>query len=475
MNNIKVNHFKCFDSQVELNLPDNSNLLLCGENGAGKSSLFEAIKIVFYREKMLPNVLEIAGPAAPFGGRQAQKSKFFNRRNPQTPFEIQVDGDDYENYNAAGTDAFFISCEDLKKHDKISLDDIFSTLFFPAAVIARKNEFWSDVFLQYVNDSLHDDFFEKVHLEIQQGEGHCFKVIDEANGINESDCLGECYNEAKLDVIFLAILFQMIIFSPAPTAHRKLLVMDDIINSLDMANRGLVAKFIMTHFQDSQILLFTHNVSFYNLFSYAISNYNNRTATWQKQLLYEIDETHVLVKDESPETVTDIKADFNPQNEDYEPIGNRIRKLFEYLLHEYARLMQMGDYMEISSILEKIMNTDAGKVFLQINGDRVYSESDLLCAIKGIAEVTPKELIREKINKQFLDYDSSTFFKPLVPVLQDMTLFQKLTLHQLSHDQNQMSTFSAKEIEYCFYLLEKLERVVRGLRKMNSGGNVYRV
>lgn len=475
MNSLKINHFKCFESQVELNLPDNSNLLLCGENGAGKSSLFEAIKLVFYRDKMLPNVLEIAGPAAPIGGQQAQKRKYFNKRNPQTPFEIQVDGEDYENYNTSETEAFFISCEDLKKHDKISLDEIFSILYFPAVVIARKKEFWSDEFLQYVNDSLHDDFFEKIRLEIQQGEGHCFKVIDEANGICESNRLGESYNEAKLDVIFLAIYFQIIIFAQIPAGHHKLLVMDDIINSLDMANRGLVAKLIMTHFQDCQILLFTHNVSFYNLFSYAISNYNNRIGAWQKQLLYEIGETHVLVKDESPETVADIKADFNPQNENYESIGNRIRKLFEHLLHEYARLMQMGDYMEISSILEKIMNTDAGKVFLQINGDRVYSESDLLRTIKGIVEVAPQELIREKINKQFLDYDSSMFFKLIVPVLQDMTLFQKLTLHQLSHDQDQMASFSAKEIEYCFYLLEKLERVVQGLRKMNSGGNVYRV
>lgn len=124
---------------------------------------------------------------------------------------------------------------------------------------------------------------------------------------------------------------------------------------------------------------------------------------------------------------------------------------------------------------KKIINTDAGEVFLMINGDNVYSERDLLRTIKGIAEIAPTELIREKINKQFLDYDSSTFFKPLVPVMQDMRLFQKLTLHQLSHDQDQMASFSAKEIEYCFYLLEKIEKVVKGLRKMNSGGNVYRV
>lgn len=63
--------------------------------------------------------------------------------------------------------------------------------------------------------------------------------------------------------------------------------------------------------------------------------------------------------------------------------------------------MQMGDYMEISTILEKIINTEAGKIFLQINGDCVYSESDLLRTIKGIVEVAPQELIREKSTNSF--------------------------------------------------------------------------
>lgn len=144
-------------------------------------------------------------------------------------------------------------------------------------------------------------------------DGHCFKVVDEVNGIDECDHLDETYNEAKLDIIFLAIFFQLINFSQIPAEHHKLLVMDDVINSLDMANRGLVAKFIMTHFQYCQILLLTHNVSFYNLFSYAISNYNNSVDKWQKRLLYEIGDTRVLVKDESPETVASIKADFNPE------------------------------------------------------------------------------------------------------------------------------------------------------------------
>lgn len=471
MDNLKINHFKCFDSLVELDLGGRRNLLLCGENGAGKSSLFESIKLVYYRDRLLPNTVEIVGPAAPNVNQANQCKKYCNKKNPQTPFEILVDGVDYKQYEIT-TDAFFISCENLKEHDEISLDVIFGNLFFPETVIDDVDSFWSDEFLQYVNDSLHDDFFENVHLEILQGGGHFFRIIDEIQGINEYNHLGDSYNEAKLNIVLLVILFQIILCSPV--VRPRLLVLDDIINSLDMANRGLVAKFVMTHFHDCQILLFTHNVSFYNLFSYAIMNYKN-VGTWEKRLLYEVGDTRVLVKDESPETVASIKADFDPKQNNCEPIGNRVRKLFEYLLHEYARLMQFGDFMETSAILNKIVNTDASKVFLKISGDKVYTVEDLLLSIKGIVGVAPSELIREKINKQFLEYDCSHFFNGLIPVVQDLTLFQKLTLHQLSHDQNQLPTFSTHEIEYSLFLLEKLEKVINGLKNMNSNGNVYRI
>lgn len=470
MNSLKINHFKCFDS-LDLDLAGDHNLILCGENGAGKSSLYEAIKLVFYRERLLPNEVEIAGPAAQNASQYSLSRKYYNRNNRHIPFEILVDGIDYKQYDVS-VDAFFISCENLKKHDEISLDVIFENLYFPQKVLDEIDSFWSEEFLQYVNDCLHEDFFEDVHLEVLQGDGHSFRIVDNIHDINEFNRLGESYNEAKLDIIFLVVLFQIILCSSY--ARPRLLVMDDIINSLDMANRGLVAKFVMTHFQGYQILLFTHNVSFYNLFRYAITNYKN-VGTWEKKLLYEVGDTRELVKDESPDTVAAIKADFDPRKNDCESVGNRVRKLFEYLLHEYARLMQLGDYMETNEILKKIANTDVGKVFLQINGDKVYTVEDLVLSIKNIAEVTPTEQIKEKINKKLLAYDSSRFFKNLIPVVQDLTLFQKLTLHQLSHSQDQMPTFSTHEIEYSLFLLEKMEKVIHGLKNMNSNGNVYRI
>lgn len=233
-------------------------------------------------------------------------------------------------------------------------------MFFPDTVLGQIKTYWSNEFLQFVNDSLKDDFYEKVKLELLQGLDYSFKITDELQNVHAFNDLGKTFNEAKLNIVILVILFQMILLTPSD--KKRILVLDDIINSLDVANRGLVAKFIMTHFKDYQILLFTHNVSFYNLFSYAVSNYKFGE-TWQKRILYEVNGTRVLVKDETPETVSCIKKDFleNPKN--CESIGNRIRKLFEYLLHEYARLMQFGDFMDTSSIINRISNSNSQRIF----------------------------------------------------------------------------------------------------------------
>lgn len=471
MKRLEVRHFKCFEDSVSFDLPNDSNLLLCGENGAGKSSLFEAIKLAYYKEKMLPGGVAIAGPAAN-AGQANTGSRYNNGKYPQKSFEILVDGIGYAQYNSTDTEVFLISCDDLKRHDAISLNSIFSNLFFPDTVLGQIKTYWSNEFLQFVNDSLKDDFYEKVKLELLQGLDYSFKITDELQNVHAFNDLGKTFNEAKLNIVILVILFQMILLTPSD--KKRILVLDDIINSLDVANRGLVAKFIMTHFKDYQILLFTHNVSFYNLFSYAVSNYKFGE-TWQKRILYEVNGTRVLVKDETPETVSCIKKNFleNPKN--CESIGNRIRKLFEYLLHEYARLMQFGDFMDTSSIINRISNSNSQRIFLRICGDKTYSVEDMILSIKGIVETAPKELIREKIKKKFEDFDSTDFFKQLIPVVQDLTLFQKLTLHQLSHTQNGLSVFSTQEIEYSLYLLDKMEKTVAGLKTMNTTGNIYNV
>ena len=46
MKKIKLKNFKAFESEIELKNPQAKNILLFGENGSGKSSIYEALTSV---------------------------------------------------------------------------------------------------------------------------------------------------------------------------------------------------------------------------------------------------------------------------------------------------------------------------------------------------------------------------------------------------------------------------------------------
>ena len=61
MNSLFLHNFKAFKDDFSLN-PNGDNVLLYGENGAGKSSLFEGLKLFYFQERLLreriaPNIV----------------------------------------------------------------------------------------------------------------------------------------------------------------------------------------------------------------------------------------------------------------------------------------------------------------------------------------------------------------------------------------------------------------------------------
>lgn len=102
--------------------------------------------------------------------------------------------------------------------------------------------------------------------------------------MKESQKLQQTFNEARLDIIILAIYFEIILYASS-VSKKKVLILDDVINSLDMANRGLIARFILQKFQNFQCFIFTHNVSFFNLISYSVTNYKGNGRWVQKQCM----------------------------------------------------------------------------------------------------------------------------------------------------------------------------------------------
>ncbi|MBZ5493551.1 MAG: AAA family ATPase [Acidobacteriia bacterium] len=80
-------------------------------------------------------------------------------------------------------------------------------------------------------------------------------------------------NEARLSAIGLVIyLAGLLISVPATTADPKLLVLDDVLVGLDMANRVPVLKILEQYFTDWQIILLTHDRVWYEMVQLEMEN-----------------------------------------------------------------------------------------------------------------------------------------------------------------------------------------------------------
>jgi DNA repair exonuclease SbcCD ATPase subunit len=64
MKQLEIKDFKAFKNRIyfELGNPP-KNMLLFGENGSGKTSVYEAIKLCFYRDRLLKPHQTIGAPA----------------------------------------------------------------------------------------------------------------------------------------------------------------------------------------------------------------------------------------------------------------------------------------------------------------------------------------------------------------------------------------------------------------------------
>jgi ABC-type dipeptide/oligopeptide/nickel transport system ATPase subunit len=75
-------------------------------------------------------------------------------------------------------------------------------------------------------------------------------------------------NEAKLSAIGLSIYLSALLLNPAKRGDRfRILVLDDVLIGLDMSNRLPVIKIIETYFRDYQIFLLTHDLEWFAILS----------------------------------------------------------------------------------------------------------------------------------------------------------------------------------------------------------------
>jgi AAA domain len=462
MNKLKIDSFKAFETAVVIPLDGLKNLLLYGENGAGKSSIYQAIKVAFFKDRLE------GGITAPTPeDREQLVNAFwsdFNNKVSNRDFMIEVDDVNYKITIPASHQVFMISLDELAdSSDSINLKSLLKRFYLNIADI---DQLCADKFQDIqnrVNQAL-ASFIESIAIEIDEQDGFNIKLTNVKKNIERKQELRKYFNEAKLNVIVLLILLSTIDIAK-DTARPKILVLDDFITSLDVSNRTFLVKYIFETFQDAQILIFTHNISFYNLIMYMIRDIYQTAENWAFANLYEIDNSHKLYIKSEIERVKDLKDTFGALSgtstaAEIETLGNRVRKKFEVLLYEYSKLLMIGTVEDSKKILDRIIH---GKSAFYNVGK---TATDLIDSIGQLLdENNPNNLdgrIRSKIDG-FRNDGLANFKK----ILTDLKLYQKVTMHPMSHGTAGITVFTIKELKKSIELLEKMETYLKEMVDQN--------
>lgn len=143
-------------------------------------------------------------------------------------------------------------------------------------------------------------------------------------------------NEAKLTAIALSIRFAMLdqkLNGVAAADTPKILILDDVLISLDMSNREIVLDIVLQEFTDYQLIVLTHDRNFFELLRHRIKRFNQDN--WKYIEMYECEKDNIpqpYIK--TSDTYLQKAERYFLQNE-YEISGNFLRKEAEAFCKEF--------------------------------------------------------------------------------------------------------------------------------------------
>lgn len=460
MKSLKLKKFKAFNEEISISL-DEKNLLLYGENGAGKSSIYEAIKVVFYHQRLESNIVS----TTPEDQQQKRRDFWSNYNNKidNLNFEIQINDLLYSSFSSLNYQVYMISLEELKVDNSIKLKDLVMKFYFSTDDVAGLCSDGFSVIQEEVNDRL-KSFGENVQIVIDEEEDYTITITDSIKNVASKLDIKNFFNEAKINTIVLLILLSVVKLS-IKNDKKQILVLDDFITSLDSSNRTFLIKYILEDFKALQVLIFTHNISFYNLVAYMCNTINETSANWLFANLYEINNNHRIYFKNFIDKAEAIRNDYKnlilPHvTSEIDTIGNRIRKKFEVLLYEYSKLLMIGAVEDSNKIIERIMN-----------GKNSYyhgslTASDLLDKLQGVLNQNNPHNLTKRLQDK-IDLFKNNDFQNFQKIIKELKLYQKVSMHPLSHGIEGMPTFTTREIEKSIDLIEKMEEYLKGLVDSN--------
>ncbi len=459
MKSLSLKNFKAYkETAKEFNINfDKKHFLLYGDNGAGKSSLYEAIKVAFHKEKIEPNIPVEKTPEEKVQILNDFWNSYVSRHMGASEFELKINNKSYKEFDAKKYLLHMVSYDDIYIGEYIQWSKVLERVYF---TLDMDEGFYFEHYQEIqenINHVLSETFQEDFVIAIDAEDDFRLRVTDATRNLDYKKGVKNYFNEAKLNLIVLLLVFESI-KKKKGIQKKNILVLDDFITSLDVANRTFMMKYIFDNFESFQILIFTHNIYLYNLIMYIIntlyqSNSFLNSQKWNCATLYEIAGVHKLYMKNTSEKVSKIVSDYETSN-NIDDIGNRVRQKFEILLYEVSKLLSIGAVEESAKIIEKI-----------INKENIYIKcDDLVEDIESIVNQTAQDKLKDEIQDKVNSYKYSELHN-LKEIIKNMKLYQKVTLHPMSHGTEGITSFTQKELEASINLLKELEITLDRLKK----------
>lgn len=471
MEKIEINHFKAFGSRIAfIPTEQRKNLLLYGENGAGKTSVFEALKLIFFRQRLLKEKITIGGTPEQRQNDEEAFYKEYQHKGDTFDIDLKLNGEDFKSINYAQYRCFMISNVDVESvststnKDVINLRHILKKAFIDCSDIDTFVSGNISNIISDVNKSLVQDFIETIKIGQENTDFDIY--IEDANAkLRASDGLHTAFNEAKLNLVrLLALLVCIQLLNNNDTSKHKILVLDDVVTSLDASNRLYIIRYILSNFADFQKIVLTHNIGFNNLFVNQIKD-QQKENEWLLENLYQTNCGAYIYDYNELKTSKEIKGEFNNGMLPPNTIGNEIRKRFEAVVLELSKILQIEASQEAKYLTTRLTN---GKpIYIRAKSQKLFVGEDLVSSISNILSSTDNDAEKIQKAKNEIDkYQSNPNMQKIIPMIKEMKTYQKVIIHQLSHGKTCTTpNFIQKEVEGSMALLAKLEVEVDKLKK----------
>jgi len=433
---IELHNFRFFTNQNNIFEPNSNGMLIYGENGSGKSSIFKAFEFLSKISK--ENISQEFKNNKNIHHLEEESSIIFEFDNGEV-LEINDDSDINTDLNFINNLSIFmpmlnyqnllkISYETTSNKDK-NLYRFFENILenYPIGngkilknLKENEDENYFDIFEDILKNQLFDNInmflyqfkqnFKLTNIKFNKGFQKITLEIDLFD--KNIDNYHTFLNEARLSSLAISIYFAIIKkqFELLEENSLKILVLDDLLISLDMDNRINLLNILKNEFSDFQIFFFTHDKNLSELIKSRLDLKN-----------YEL--------------YVDLKN--NSDNEFEVPFLKKSKNLLEEAKHHKIKKEYDCCANKLRQYLEKELN-------------KMLESKDLFdtnCIKLDLSKLLNKSISIEK-QKEEKNYN-------LISNLEKLQVYRKILLNSASHYDN--TNIYKKELEEVIEILEYLK------------------